>query len=145
MSPSETRPTYLTRRLRFSAAHRYHHPELSDEENRRIFGACNNRYGHGHNYELEVTVVGPVDPVTGMVMNLVDLDQLLQREIVTRFDHRHINHEVEGFDTCVPTTENLAARMWKLLELELPEHCRLHRIRLYEDPDLYVDCYGDRS
>lgn len=145
MSSPHTPPTYLSRRLRFSSAHRYHHPDLSAEENRRIFGACNNPYGHGHNYELEVTITGRVDPITGMVMNLVDLDRILQQEIVARFDHRFINHEVEGFEQTVPTTENIATAIWHLLEDQLPEHCQLYRVRLYEDPDLYVDCYGERS
>ena len=134
---------YVTRRAEFSASHYYHNPQLSPEENRRIFGKTNNPNGHGHNYALEVTVAGEVDPKTGMVMDLKDLKQLLETEVMQEMDHRFLNKEVPAFATTIPTTENIAVEIWKRLELKLRVG-KLHRIRLYETPDLFVDYYGHR-
>lgn len=133
---------YLTRRAEFSASHYYHNPELSPEENRRIFGKCNNPHGHGHNYTLEVTVKGAIDPVTGMVLDLKDLKKVLESEVMRLMDHRFLNEEVPAFKSLIPTTENIAIEIWKLLAAKL-QVAKLHRIRLYETPDLYVDYYGD--
>lgn len=133
---------YVTRRAEFSASHYYHNPELSSEENRRIFGKCNNPHGHGHNYTLEVTVEGDVDDTTGMVLDLKDLKTVLEDEVLRVMDHRFLNKEVPVFATTIPTTENIAVEIWKLLEPKLPSG-RLHRIRLYETQDLYVDYYGE--
>jgi len=133
---------YVTRRVEFSASHYYHNPHLSPEENRRIFGKCNNPHGHGHNYILEVTVAGEVDPVTGMVMDLKDLKKLLEQEVLQLMDHRFLNKEVPAFASTIPTTENMAVEIWKLLAPKLA-FGKLHRIRLYETPDLFVDYYGD--
>ncbi len=133
---------YLTRKIEFSASHLYHNPALSPEENRRIFGKCNNPHGHGHNYVLEVTVAGTPDPTTGMVLDLKELKQILQREIIERMDHRFLNYEVPELAGQIPTCENIAAVIWKLLQLRITKG-RLHRVRLYETPDLFVDCYGD--
>jgi 6-pyruvoyltetrahydropterin/6-carboxytetrahydropterin synthase len=132
----------VTRRVEFSASHYYHNPNLSPEENRRIFGKCNNPHGHGHNYTLEVTVAGEVDPVTGMVMDLKDLKKLLEQEVLQLMDHRFLNKEVPAFASTIPTTENIAVEIWKLLVPKLV-FGKLHRIRLYETPDLFVDYYGD--
>jgi 6-pyruvoyltetrahydropterin/6-carboxytetrahydropterin synthase len=132
----------VTRRVEFSASHYYHNPQLSPEENRRIFGKCNNPHGHGHNYTLEVTVAGEVDPVTGMVMDLKDLKKLLEQEVLQLMDHRFLNKEVPAFASTIPTTENIAVEIWKLLVPKLVLG-KLHRIRLYETPDLFVDYYGD--
>jgi 6-pyruvoyltetrahydropterin/6-carboxytetrahydropterin synthase len=133
---------YVTRRVEFSASHYYHNPELSPEENRRIFGKCSNPHGHGHNYGLEVTVAGEVDPTTGMVMDLKDLKKLLEQEVLQLLDHRFLNQEVPAFVHTIPTTENIAVEIWKLLAPKL-NLGKLHRIRLYETPDLYVDYYGE--
>lgn len=135
---------YLTRRVSFSAAHRYHRPEWSDEENRRVFGACNNPYGHGHTYTLEVTVEGPVQPDTGFSVDLAALDRILDEEVVKVFDHQHINHAVEAFayGKLIPTTENLLVYLWSRIEAALPTGTRLSRLRLYEDPTLFVDYFG---
>jgi 6-pyruvoyltetrahydropterin/6-carboxytetrahydropterin synthase len=133
---------YLTRRAEFSASHFYHNPELSPEENRRVFGKCNNPHGHGHNYTVEVTVAGEVNPVTGMVLDLKNLKQILEQRVLELMDHRFLNEEVPVFSTKIPTTENIAIEIWRLLEPSL-SFARLHRIRLYETPDLYVDYYGD--
>jgi 6-pyruvoyltetrahydropterin/6-carboxytetrahydropterin synthase len=133
---------YLTRKIEFSASHLYHNPKFSPEENRRIFGKCNNPNGHGHNYVLEVTVGGETDPATGMVLDLEELKKLLDREVMQRMDHRSLNHEVPELAGRIPTCENLAALIWELLAPKVPRG-RLARVRLWESPDLYVDCYGD--
>jgi len=133
---------HVTRRAEFSASHYYHNPDLSAEENRRIFGKCNNPHGHGHNYALEVTVAGEVDPTTGMVLDLKDLKKLLEEEVLELMDHRFLNKEVPVFATKIPTTENIAVEIWNLIAPKL-KFGRLHRIRLYETPDLYVDYYGE--
>lgn len=133
---------YLTRRAEFSASHFYHNPDLSPEENRRIFGKCNNPHGHGHNYTLEVTVAGEIDPTTGMVLDLKDLKKLLEQEVLELMDHRFLNKEVPVFAEKIPTTENIAIEVWKLLAPKL-SFGKLHRIRLYETPDLFVDYFGE--
>lgn len=135
---------YLTRQVRFAAAHRYHRPDWSDEENRRVFGACNNPHGHGHTYLLEVTVEGEIDPETGFSVDLALLDQLLEEEVVRRLDHQHINHAIEEFryGGSIPTTENIVAYLWPRLAAGIPAPARLYRLRLYEDPTLYVDYFG---
>jgi 6-pyruvoyltetrahydropterin/6-carboxytetrahydropterin synthase len=135
---------YLTRKIEFSAAHRYHNPAFSPEENRRIFGKCNNANGHGHNYVLEVTVGGETDPKTGMVLDLKELKELMEREVMERMDHRSLNHEVPELAGQIPTCETIATFIWKLLEPKI-RRGRLTRVRLWESPDLYVDCYGDRG
>jgi len=133
---------YLTRKIEFSASHLYHNPNFSAEENRRIFGKCNNPNGHGHNYVLEVTVGGETDPVTGMVVDLQELKDLLEREVMNRMDHRSLNHEVAELAGRIPTCENVAAVIWELLAPKV-RRGKLARVRLWESPDLYVDCYGD--
>jgi 6-pyruvoyltetrahydropterin/6-carboxytetrahydropterin synthase len=106
---------HLTRRYMFSASHRLHSAQLSDEENRNIFGKCNNPHGHGHNYMLEVTVSGPVDEATGMVCNLVDLDGFVQQEILERFDVQNLNTLPE-FKDSVPTTESLSMVIYEIMQ-----------------------------
>jgi len=133
---------YVTRRAEFSASHFYHNPAWSPEENRRIFGKCSNPHGHGHNYTLEVTVAGDVDPATGMVMDLKHLKTLLEAEVLQIMDHRFLNQEVPVFATTIPTTENIAIEIWKMLAPKLKAG-QLHRIRLYETPDLFVDYFGE--
>jgi 6-pyruvoyltetrahydropterin/6-carboxytetrahydropterin synthase len=106
---------YLTRRYMFSASHRLHSPEMSAEENRAVYGKCNNPYGHGHNYAVEITVSGPVDPATGMVCNLVDLDDFVHANILKRFDHENLN-TLQEFQQNVPTTENLCRELYMIME-----------------------------
>lgn len=133
---------YLTRKAEFSASHYYHNPELSAEENLRLFGKCNNPHGHGHNYTLEVTVKGKVDPRSGFVVDLKELKTVLEREVLTAMDHRFLNKEVPEFLHSIPTTENLAIAIWKRLCPKL-ERAELHRVRVYETPDLFADYYGE--
>jgi 6-pyruvoyltetrahydropterin/6-carboxytetrahydropterin synthase len=132
---------YLTRRVEFSASHYYHNPAFSPDENRRIFGKCSNPHGHGHNYTLEVTVAGEIDPTTGMVLNMKDLKKLLQTEVLEPMDHKFLNLEVSEFASRIPTTENIAIEIWKRIASKLT-FGRLHRVRLYETADLYVDYLG---
>lgn len=140
-----SKTVYLTRKCEFSASHYYHNQEFSPEENRRIFGKCNNLNGHGHNYTLELTVKGDVDPQTGFVINLVDLKEILNREVMEVFDHRHLNKEVAEFATQIPTSENIAISIWRRVEPSLKKlNATVHRVRLYETPDLFVDFYGEQ-
>jgi 6-pyruvoyltetrahydropterin/6-carboxytetrahydropterin synthase len=106
---------HLTRRYRFSASHRLHSEQMSEEENRRVYGKCNNPYGHGHNYALEVTVGGQVDAGTGMVCDLVELDGFIEREVLQRFGHENLN-TLAPFQHLVPTTENLCREIYRMLE-----------------------------
>lgn len=105
----------VTRRYHFAASHRLHSLQLSDEENQRIYGKCNNPFGHGHNYVVEVSAGGPVDR-NGMAVNLSILDELVAREVLQPFDHRNLNTEAEVFETEVPTSENLAREIWRRLK-----------------------------
>jgi 6-pyruvoyltetrahydropterin/6-carboxytetrahydropterin synthase len=120
---------YLTRRYLFSASHRLHNPELSDGENRVTYGKCNNPHGHGHNYALEVTVAGQVNAKTGMICDLIALDEYVQREVLDRFGHEHLN-ALPQFTSAVPTTENLSTELFRIIS-QFPE-ARLQKIRLEE-------------
>jgi 6-pyruvoyltetrahydropterin/6-carboxytetrahydropterin synthase len=133
---------YVTRRAEFSASHYYHNPNFTPEENQRIFGKCNNPLGHGHNYVVDVTVAGAVDPATGMVVDLKELKTLLEQEVIQLMDHKFLNKEVPAFAAKNPTTENLAVEIWKLLAPKLTRGA-LHRIRVYESPDLFADYLGE--
>jgi 6-pyruvoyltetrahydropterin/6-carboxytetrahydropterin synthase len=121
---------HLTRRYRFSASHRLHSPEMSADENRVTYGKCNNPHGHGHNYTLEVTVSGPVDPSTGMVCNLVDLDGFVENEVLSRYDLENLN-TLKEFAQTVPTTENLCVEIFEILQRGF-QSAHLDRVRLEE-------------
>jgi len=120
----------LTRRYAFAASHRLHSSHLSEEENQRIYGKCNNPYGHGHNYFIEVSVTGAVDRETGMIANLADLDSYVTREVLEPFDHTYLNMDVDVFRDSVPTTENLCIEIFN--RLKHFSGARLTRIRLEE-------------
>jgi len=122
--------THLTRRYLFSASHRLHSAEMSAEENLATYGKCNNPHGHGHNYSLEVTVSGQVDPGTGMICNLVDLDQCVEKEVLARYNLENLN-ALEEFSVTVPTTENLCIQIFETLHQSFP-HAHLERVRLEE-------------
>jgi 6-pyruvoyltetrahydropterin/6-carboxytetrahydropterin synthase len=134
----------ITRKVEFSASHVCRLPNLTDEQNRSIFGLAANPQGHGHNYVLEVSVEGEPDPVTGMVLDLKELKEILYREVVDPYDHRFLNYEVSPFDQVVPTAENVARDIWRRLgpHLKSPGPA-LRMVRLYETPDLYVDYLGE--
>ena len=121
---------YLTRRYLFSASHRLHSEQMSEEENRATYGKCNNPHGHGHNYTMEITVSGPVDERTGMVCNLVDLDGFVERELLTRYDRENLN-VLQEFAANVPTTENLCIQIFEKVQRGF-HHAHLERVRLEE-------------
>jgi 6-pyruvoyltetrahydropterin/6-carboxytetrahydropterin synthase len=120
----------LTRRYRFAASHRLHRRNFSESENARIYGKCSNPYGHGHNYSLEVTVTGAVDPSTGMVANLGELDPFVEGQVVEAFDHKYLNEEVAEFAENVPTAENICREIYR--RLKPFSAARLERVRLEE-------------
>ena len=131
----------VTRRVRFNAAHRVHNPALSDEENQALFGKCNNPNWHGHNYVLEVSVEGEVDPKTGYVVDLGQVARVAEREIVDHVDHRNFNLDVPFMRDVIPTTENIIVRFWQVLAPHIAP-ARLARLRLWETENNYVEYDG---
>jgi 6-pyruvoyltetrahydropterin/6-carboxytetrahydropterin synthase len=129
----------FTRKYHFCAAHRLHSNRLSDEENRRLFGKCNNPHGHGHNYYLEVTVQGEPDPVTGMIVGLSDLDAIVEKVVIDTFDHKHLNLDTEEFKDLNPTSEVVAMVVYKMLAPHLPD---LYRVGLWETEKNYFEYIG---
>jgi 6-pyruvoyltetrahydropterin/6-carboxytetrahydropterin synthase len=130
----------ITRKAEFSASHFCRAVSLSDEENQTIFGEEAHPAGHGHNFILEVSIEGEPDPITGMIVDLKDLKEILDREVVVPMDHRFLNYEVEPFGQVIPTTANIALEIWRRLEKQFQAmRFRLARVRLFETPDLYVD------
>lgn len=133
----------ITRRIEFSASHHCSNPQLSEGENALLYGEDAHPHGHGHNFVLEVTLEGEPDPVTGMIVDLKDVKQILEREVVDPMDHRHLNREVAPFDRVVPTTENVAVEIWRRLHGRFAEGpAMLKSVRLYETEDLYVEYEG---
>ena len=122
--------TTMTKRYRFAASHRLHTPKLSDAENRRVYGKCDSPYGHGHNYEVEVTLAGPVDATTGMIANLGELDPFVERRVIESFDHKYLNEEVVEFQHVVPTSENICKEIFR--RLKVFPRARLERVRVEE-------------
>lgn len=131
----------VTRRLRFNAAHRVHNPALSDAENAALFGKCNNPNWHGHNYALEVSVEGEVDPRTGYVVDLGALRNLVEREVVGKLDHRNLNLDVDFLQGVNPTSENLVVAIWRVLQPHVRPG-RLTNLRLWETENNHVDYDG---
>jgi len=131
----------VTRRAHFNAAHRVHNPRFSEEWNRKIFGVCNNPNFHGHNYELELTVTGEIDPDTGYVLDLNILKDLAQEHLLAHLDHKNLNLDVPWFRDLIPTSENIALVCWRELRAVLPSALHL-RLRLWETPRNYVDYEG---
>ncbi len=131
----------VTRRLRFNAAHRVHNPALSDEENAAIFGKCNNPNWHGHNYILDVSVQGDIDPRTGYVLDLSALKQLVEREVVSKVDHRNFNLDVEFMQSTIPTSENIVVAFWRLL-VDSVKPAKLSKLVLWETENNYVEYTG---
>ncbi|MGD0482839.1 MAG: 6-carboxytetrahydropterin synthase [Terracidiphilus sp.] len=146
---------FLTRRATFSASHYYWNEAWSAEKNEQVFGRCANRNGHGHNYTLEVTVAGEPDPVTGFVVDLKWLKDVMEREVLSAYDHRHLNLETPEFKNAIPTTENIAIAAWKRLEPAInfgggasgggaaAGGAKLTRIRVYETPEIFAEYRGE--
>lgn len=133
----------LGRRYRFAASHRLHSSHLSEQENGRIYGKCNNPYGHGHNYTVEIRVSGKVDPATGMIANLADLDAFVRREVLDSFDHRSLNEDVPAFREKVPTTENLCMEIFQRMK-SFPR-ARLEAVRIEETSNNSFEYAGELS
>lgn len=134
---------YLTRRERFCSAHRMFRPDLSDEENMKIYGKCSNPHWHGHNYVLKVTVKGELDRVTGYFMNATRLKEIMTERVVAKLDHKNMNLETDFMAGKVATTENLAMAIWEELEYPLMEEgATLHCVRVEETENNYVEYYG---
>ena len=133
----------VTRRVHFSAAHRLHRPDWSDERNQEVFGACANPNWHGHNYELDVTVAGPIDPETGYVLDLKRLRDLVSELVIEDVDHRNLNPEVEWLEGINPTTENLVVAVWKRLQAAVPPDVDLVKLTLWETPRNRVEYSGE--
>jgi len=135
---------FLTRRATFSASHFYWNESWSAEKNRQVFGRCSNRNGHGHNYTLEVTVAGEPDPVTGFVVDLKWLKDVIESHVLSAWDHRHFNLEVPEFAAAMPTTENIAIAAWRRLDpaITAAHGARLSCVRVYETPDIFAEFRG---
>ncbi|MDX1439463.1 MAG: 6-carboxytetrahydropterin synthase [Rubricoccaceae bacterium] len=134
---------YITRKVHFNAAHRLHNPEKSDEWNRETFGKCNNPNGHGHNYELEVTVAGDPDSLTGYVIDLSELKRIVEDRVVDKLDHRNLNLDVDFLSGILPSTENVAVAIWRQLADAIPEPADLYEITLRETPRNSVTYRGE--
>lgn len=134
---------YLTRRYEFSASHRLYNPEFPDEKNWEVFRECNNPNGHGHNYELEVTIKGVPDSRTGMVMDICAMDELVQARLIKRVDHKHLNLDVDFLTGVIPTAENIVYCFWQELEPGIPRPVRLHRLRLFESKNNVAEFAGE--
>ena len=133
----------ITRREEFSAAHRLFNPAFSDEKNEALYGLCANPHYHGHNYVVEVTLRGPVDPATGMIYNLADLKEAMRREVIDKVDHKNLNEDAADFmKNRIPTAENIALSIWERLEEHI-EAGLLYRVRLFENERNFVDYYGE--
>jgi 6-pyruvoyltetrahydropterin/6-carboxytetrahydropterin synthase len=137
---------FLTRRATFSASHYYWNESWSAEKNQEVFGRCANRNGHGHNYTLEVTVAGEPDPVTGFVVDLKWLKDVIEEEVLSAWDHRHFNLEVPEFANVIPTSENIAIAAWRRLEppIYAAHGARLAAVRVYETPEIFAEFRGGR-
>ncbi len=133
---------YVTRREVFSASHRLFNPGLSEEENEKIFGKCNNLNGHGHNYVLEVVVAGEVNPLTGYVIDLKILKRIILEEVIAKVDHRNLNLDVEFLKNKIPTAENIAVGIWGELKDKIPSG-KLYSVKIYETENNYVEYKGE--
>ncbi len=135
---------YVTRKAQFCAAHRLYNPAWSAEKNAAVFGKCTNPNGHGHNYDIEVTVAGNPPGETGMVIDLKKLADIIDREIIERVDHKHMNLDVDFMKGCIPTAENMVMAFWKILDQKINEG-RLYSIKLYESDNNFVEYRGERD
>lgn len=133
---------YVTRRAYFSASHRLFNPSFSEEKNNEVFDKCNNFHGHGHNYTVEVTVAGIPDPETGYVIDLKLLKSILDKEIIEKVDHKHLNFDVSFLEDIIPTAENIAIVFWQILEPQIP-HGKLYALKVFESENNFVEYRGE--
>ncbi len=137
---------YVTRKEHFNAAHRVYNPMWSDEKNNEVFGICANPNFHGHNFELIVTIKGPINPETGFVVDMKHLGKMMKDSVVDKVDHRNLNLDVGFMQGIIPSCENFVLEIWRILEVglhELAPHAKLHYIKLIETPKNYVEYYGE--
>lgn len=134
---------YLTRKEHFNAAHKLYNPNWSKEKNEEMFGPCANENWHGHNYDLYVTVKGKPNPNTGFVFDVKKLGEIMRDKIIEQLDHKNLNLDVPFLKDQMCSTENLAIAIWKQLEPHLPSDVKLHGIKLYETPRIYVEYFGE--
>ena len=134
----------ITKKFEFSASHRYWNIDWDQMKNEQVFGKCTSPHGHGHNYDLHVTISGKIDPATGMIINLTDLKRLV-KVVLEDFDHKYLNLDTPFFKDQIPTTENIARVLFDRVDKELTDKgdFSLQKIRLYERNDLYVDVWRD--
>ncbi len=133
---------YVTRQMRFSAAHRLFNPTYNNEKNDEVFDKCNNFHGHGHNYTLEVTVAGKPDPETGYVIDLKKLKKIINDNIIEKVDHKHLNFDVDFMKGIIPTVENLAVKFWEILDKHI-DSGKLQKIKLFESETSFVEYFGE--
>ncbi|MBX7107086.1 MAG: 6-carboxytetrahydropterin synthase [Chitinophagales bacterium] len=133
---------YLTRKEHFNAAHRLFNPAWSEEKNEEVFGKCSNKYYHGHNYDLFVTVKGEPAADTGLIVNAKELSAIIRRTVVDKLDHKNLNLEIAFLKGIIPSTENLARAIWQELEQEITG-CRLHCVKLLETENIFAEYYGE--
>lgn len=131
----------LTRRYQFCCSHRLHSPRLSATKNQEIYQECNNRFGHGHDYVLEVTFKGEINPITGMGIELTAIDRMIHREVVEHYDHKHLNYDIEDFKGLVPTGENILRVIWERLSQKVPKRI-IYKLKLIETSNNYFEYYG---
>lgn len=134
---------YLTRLEHFNAAHKLYNPNWSKEQNDAVFGVCANENWHGHNFDLYITIKGTVDPDTGFLMDVKKLSKLVQEKVIKKVDHRNLNLDVDFLRGKMCSTENLAIGIWNELAPHLPEHVKLHCVKLYETQRIYVEYFGE--
>ena len=136
----------ISKKIEFSASHICRSAKLTDSENERIYGAAANPLGHGHNYEIEVAIEGTPDVVTGMILDLKRLKDILEDKVLSVYDHRLLNREVAPFDNVVPTVENIAIDIWNRIEgsIDATGRARLYSVRVHETSDLSVEYRGER-
>ena len=134
---------FITRKFHFSASHRVYDPSLSDEENFRIYGKCSNPNGHGHNYFMKITVAGEIDPIIGFVMDLTELKKIVEKEIISKVDHKNLNIDVDFMKGVLPSTENVAVKFWEQIEYKIntPQR-KLYSIRIEETVNNSVEYKG---
>jgi 6-pyruvoyltetrahydropterin/6-carboxytetrahydropterin synthase len=136
---------YLTRLEHFNAAHKLYNPEWNREKNEEVFGKCANENWHGHNYELLVTVKGNPDPDTGFLFDVKALSNIIKQQVIEKLDHKNLNVDVDFMNGKMCSTENLAMEIWKQLEPHIPMPVKLHCVKLYETPRIYIEYFGDRT
>jgi 6-pyruvoyltetrahydropterin/6-carboxytetrahydropterin synthase len=136
---------YLTRLEHFNAAHKLYNPVWSREKNEEVFGKCANENWHGHNYELFVTVKGSPHPDTGFLFDVKKLSNIIKQEVIEKLDHKNLNVDVDFMKGKMCSTENLAIEIWKKLEPQIPAPVKLHCVKLYETPRIYIEYFGDKT